>query len=78
MEAKSPKKEKKDKKAEKAEKQKKYDDKYKKGYDKKAEEFKSGKKDPIDLLDLLLDNPPFKASDLKLKQDTFMMVMKTL
>ena len=62
---------------EKAAKQKKIDDKAAKIFTAKSEEYKSGKKEPIDLLDLLLSDPPFKTSDLKLKQDTFLMVLKT-
>ena len=68
---------KKDKKDKKAEKQKKYDDKAAKAFEKKSEQFKSSKSDPAGLLQVLLEDPPFKATDLKLKQDTFMMVMKT-
>ena len=63
---------KKDKKGDaKDDKQKKLEEKYTKSYNKKVEEFKSTKIDTLDLLDILLDNPPFKSQNLELKQDTF-------
>ena len=69
---------KKDKKADsKEDKQKKIEQKYEKSYNKKVEEFKSTKIDALSLLNILLDNPPFKSQNLELKQDTFLMVIKT-
>ena len=67
-----------DKNDKKAEKQAKQDKVYEKAYEAKKEEFKKSSSDPVGLLDTLLDKPPFKASSLELKQDTFKMVIKTL
>jgi hypothetical protein len=70
--------EKSDKKDKKAEKQKKNDEKYAKAFAKKQDAYKGGKSEPEELLKILLKDPPFKGSDLSLKQDTFMMILKTL